>query len=179
MNEIWLITGPMFSNKTKKLIQQIKFVSRKTNNFIVFKSKKDTRKTKNIIFSRHGPSMPAIPVFDHNELWKIFNERSTKPDFVFINEINFFSEEIIPIIKKIAAMNTKVICDGLLKDYKNQYFPVSQELSKIATKVFYQVASCVKCFSPAKFSKRLSKEKAVFFLGNKNTYEARCEKCYF
>jgi thymidine kinase len=54
--------------------------------------------------------------------------------------------------------------------------PLLMAMAEYVTKVH---AICMKCGDLAAFSYRLSPDKGKVLLGEKESYEARCRKCFF
>jgi thymidine kinase len=101
---------------------------------------------------------------------------------VAIDEVQFFDENIVKVVTKLARRGFRVICAGLDLDYKAQPFGPMPELLCIADQVTKIHAICTICGAPATRSQRLikslDKNTDQFMLGETDHYEARCRAHY-
>ena len=70
-----------------------------------------------------------------------------------------------------------MVC-GLDMDFQGNPFQPMPQLMAIAEYVTKLHAICVQCGEPALYSYRLSASKEQVLLGETDSYEARCRKCY-
>ncbi len=147
--KIQIIYGPMFSGKSKLLIEKI--INKKNNNesFLTFKPYFDKR-TENI-YSRNGKQHKSNVIFKVDE---IFNFDLKEIDNIFIDEINFFKESFYEKIIKLKEMGKNIYLSGLDKDYRGDYFPFVKEILEIADEKKSLSGQCFNCGKKAFFTTR-------------------------
>jgi thymidine kinase len=99
-------------------------------------------------------------------------------DVVGIDEAQFFDVEIIRVVQLLANQGKRVILAGLDMDFAGKPFDPMPQLMAIAEYVTKVQAICMECGDLAAFSLRLSTAKEKVLLGEKDSYEARCRKCF-
>lgn len=182
-NSGWIevITGPMYCGKSEELIRRLRRVKIAKQKVKVFKPIIDDRYSKNDVVSHSGDSMEAISV-DHPE--EILKRVDDKIDVVGIDEIQFFSKEIIEVCEILANQGKRVIVAGLDRDFRGEPFGPMPELLSRAEYVDKLHAICVVCGNPATRTQRLingrpaSYSDPVIMVGASEVYEARCRKCH-
>ena len=175
-NSGWIevICGSMFSGKTEELIRRIRRAEIAKLNTIIFKPNIDNRYSSNHIVSHNQSKMESILVEDINEIL----ENSTEMDVIGIDEAQFFSNELIPVCKKLAKDNKRVVVAGLDTDFKGIPFGPMPALMCESDFLDKLRAICVKCGNPASFSQRLIKDLEQVLIGETDVYEARCRNCF-
>ena len=177
-----LITGPMSCGKTEELLRRIKRAIIAKKKVKVISPALDTREQGDYIKSRNGMFLEAIKVKSASE---ILTHITSEDKIVAIDELQFFDDEIIDVIKSLMDMGKKVIGSGLDLDFKSEPFGQMPNLLAIATKVDKLTAVCMKCGCDfATRTQRLidgkpaDKNSPTIMIGGDETYEARCVKCY-
>lgn len=175
-NSGWIevICGSMFSGKTEELIRRIRRAEIAKMNTIIFKPDFDNRYSSNHIVSHNQSKMKSILVDDINEIL----ENSTEMDVIGIDEAQFFSNELIPVCKKLAKDNKRVVVAGLDTDFKGIPFGPMPALMCESDFLDKLRAICVKCGNPASFSQRITKDSKQVLIGETDVYEARCRNCF-
>jgi len=175
-NSGWIevICGSMFSGKTEELIRRIRRAEIAKMNTIIFKPNLDNRYSSNHIVSHNQSKMESILVEDINEIL----ENSTEMDVIGIDEAQFFSNELIPVCKKLAKDNKRVVVAGLDTDFKGIPFGPMPALMCESDFLDKLRAICVKCGNPASFSQRITKDSKQVLIGETDVYEARCRNCF-
>ena len=175
-NSGWIevICGSMFSGKTEELIRRIRRAEIAKMNTIIFKPNIDNRYSSNHIVSHNQSKMESILVEDINEIL----ENSTEMDVIGIDEAQFFSNELIPVCKKLAKDNKRVVVAGLDTDFKGIPFGPMPALMCESDFLDKLRAICVKCGNPASFSQRITKDSNQVLIGETDAYEARCRNCF-
>ena len=175
-NSGWIevICGSMFSGKTEELIRRIRRAEIAKMNTIIFKPNIDNRYSSNHIVSHNQSKMKSILVEDINEIL----ENSTEIDVIGIDEAQFFSNELIPVCKKLAKDNKRVVVAGLDTDFKGIPFGPMPALMCESDFLDKLRAICVKCGNPASFSQRITKDSKQVLIGETDVYEARCRNCF-
>ncbi|MCL5036717.1 MAG: thymidine kinase [Chloroflexi bacterium] len=179
----WLevICGSMFSGKSEELIRRVKRARIARQNVQVFKASLDDRYSHEEVCSHDGGSVEAVPVGDP---WEIMENVKPETQVVGIDEVQFFSDEIIDIVKELAEKGKRVIVAGLDQDFRGEPFGPVPALLAIAEVIDKLHAICMVCGSPASRSQRLinGKEAAydddLIIVGAEQVYEARCSMCH-
>ncbi len=182
-NSGWIevITGPMYSGKSEELIRRIRRVKIAKKKVKVFKPIIDNRYSNDNVVSHSGDSIEAIPV-DHPE--ELYDRLEEDTEVVAIDEIQFFSEEIVEIIESLADDGKRVIVAGLDRDFKNEPFTPVPELLAKAEYIEKLHAICLQCGDPATRTQRLidgepaSYNDPLILVGATENYEARCRSCH-
>jgi len=168
-----VVCGPMFSGKTEELIRRVRRAQIARQKIQIFKPAIDNRYHETNVVSHVGLSVEAVPVESSlGILTKVYD--STR--VVAIDEVQFFDNDIILVIKKLSRRGIRVICAGLDQDYTGSSFGPMSELLCMADSVDKIQAVCTVCGSPA--SKTFRKDPEVcddqVLVGESDLYEARC-----
>ncbi len=182
-NSGWIevITGPMYSGKSEELIRRIRRVKIAQKKVKVFKPLMDDRYSNDNVVSHSGDSIEAIPV-DHPE--ELYERLEDDVEVIAIDEIQFFSEEIVDISETLADKGKRVIVAGLDRDFRNEPFVPMPELLSRAEYVEKLHAICLQCGDPATRTQRLidgepaSYNDPIILVGATENYEARCRSCH-
>jgi thymidine kinase len=95
-----------------------------------------------------------------------------------IDEAQFFDESIVEVCNSLADRGVRVLVAGLDMDFNGNPFGPMPRLLAIADYVTKVHAICVRCGSLALYSYRKSDVEKVILLGEKDTYEPLCRKCF-
>ena len=175
----WLevICGSMFSGKSEELIRRIRRAQFARQEVKVFKPTIDNRYSEDAVVSHNGNSVIAIPVATPAEMFRYI---STATDVVAIDEVQFFSDDIIDVVQTLADHGYRVIAAGLDQDFRGEPFGPVPALMAIAESVTKLQAVCTVCGSPASRTQRLingvpaSYDDPVILVGASEAYEPRC-----
>lgn len=177
-----IITGPMSCGKTEELLRRVKRCIIAQKKVKVVSPQIDTRSKGDYIESRNGLWLDAITVKDANDILHRINDSD---EIVAIDEIQFFDENIVNVVKTLISRGVRVIASGLDLDFKGEPFGYMPELLCLADKVDKLSAVCMKCGADnATRTQRLvngipvDKNSPLIMIGGDETYEARCLKCY-
>lgn len=176
-----VICGSMFSGKTEELIRKLKRAKIAKKNVRVFKHKLDDRTTIESLYSHNGGNIKAVALDNPKDI-KLFIDDET--EVVGIDEVQFYSNEIIKEIIKLVEDGINVIVAGLDLDFRGVPFGCMPNLLSIADKVIKLKAICNKCGKDAHFTQRLVNNKPAKFddpivlIGAQECYEARCRSCF-
>jgi len=147
-----LIIGPMFSGKTKKMIEFIRLKKREGKKSIIISHASDIRYAKMKIASHDGQLEPCISLYDLLPVLdtQVFSET----DCVFIEEAQFF-DDLLPFVLKCIACKKNVYVAGLQSDYMMRPFSNIISLISLADNIIHLRAKCMYdgCFQDAPFSK--------------------------
>jgi thymidine kinase len=188
---VTLYYGPMFSGKTKKIIEVIdryKFKKKENNkkyNLCAIKSSYDTRNKDMEIDSHDNGSSSIICNFKVKKLMSIWNIVKIKYDVVVIDEGQFF-EDIVQFPDLCANNGKDVFIAALDGDYKRNPFGNICKLIPKCENAIKLNAECGECgkakasFTGKKIIKTTEeiKKECVVEIGGKDIYTSLCRKCY-
>ena len=172
---IQVITGPMFSGKTEELIKRVRILEYAEIKTLVIKPLTDNRFSDNKIVARSGVEKITMIAKNGEEILSFWDESY---DAIIIDEVQFFGQDLIPIIEDLASRGKRVIVSGIDTDYKMQPFGIMPYLLAIADDVIKLVAVCLICKNAASKSFRKSDSTKINQIGDKDEYEARCRSCH-
>lgn len=180
-----VICGSMFSGKTEELIRRLRRAEYAKQNVLTIKHKIDNRKSEATISSHDGEERMAFSIDNNKEnISKILELANKNIQVVGIDEIQFFPQEIIPVIMKLVEMGKKVIIAGLDLDFKGEPFGIMPILMAVADTVLKLKAICVICGNDAHHTQRIINgqpakyDDPIILVGAKEFYEARCKNCF-
>jgi len=172
--QIEVICGSMFSGKTEELIRRLTRARLAKQQVEIFKPSLDTRYHDTHVVSHNETSIRSTPVSFAGDILLL----SGTCDVVGIDEAQFFDEDIVRVVQLLANQGKRVILAGLDMDFEGKPFDPMPKLMAIAEYVTKVHAICMKCGDLAAFSYRLSAVTEKVMLGEKDSYEARCRKCF-
>lgn len=173
---IEVVCGPMFSGKTEELIRRVKRAQIAKQRLQLFKPAIDTRYDEKKIVSHSSQAIMSEPVEKAVDI--LLNLKDTTR-IVAIDEVQFFDDEIVKVVTKLADRGYRVICAGLDLDYRGVPFGPMPMLLALADNVQKIQSICTVCGSPATRSQRLTDSRDTVLLGETEAYEARCRAHYF
>ncbi len=115
-----LIIGTMFSGKSTELIRRINRYEIAGRKVQLFKPSLDNRYGLDNISSHDGLKRDVIYIHGASEILDRLDD-STR--VVGIDEVQFFTSDILGICERIADSGRIVVACGLLKDFRDEYFP--------------------------------------------------------
>ena len=176
------ICGSMFSGKSEELLRRIKRDVIAKQKVLLFKPSIDNRYDENRVSTHNGNSYDSISIEKSSDILNFVKD--TKYDIIGIDEIQFFDNDIVKIINKLADDGIRVIVAGLDMDFKAEPFHPMPEIMAISEMVTKLHAVCNKCGKEASRSQRLINGKPakyddpVVVIGASESYEARCRHCH-
>jgi thymidine kinase len=171
---IEVICGSMFSGKTEELIRRVNRARIAKVNVEIFSPVADTRYDKSALVSHNLNSIPSKAVSSAASILPLAGHIQV----VGIDEAQFFDDELPEVCATLANSGVRVIIAGLDMDFKGRPFGAMPQLMAMAESVTKLHAVCVKCGNQAMYSYRLVPDDSKILLGEKESYEARCRKCY-
>ncbi|WP_026953002.1 thymidine kinase [Algoriphagus mannitolivorans] len=172
--QIEVICGSMFSGKTEELIRRLTRARIARLKVEIFKPSLDKRYHEENVVSHNENSIRSTPVNFAGDILLLAGDC----EVVGIDEAQFFDLDLADVVQKLANQGKRVILAGLDMDFEGKPFEPMPQLMAIAEYVTKVHAICMKCGDLAAFSFRLSTSKDKVMLGEKESYEARCRKCY-
>ena len=170
---IEVIAGCMFSGKSEELIRRLRRAKIARQRVQVFKPSADTRSQG--LESRDRWGFEATAVGDSEEMranlhWGV--------EVVGVDEAQFFDPGLVSLVVELAGAGRRVIIAGLDMDFLGHAFGPIPELMAVADYVSKLHAICVRCGAPAMFSQRTAGGRDQVQVGDEESYEARCRRCF-
>jgi thymidine kinase len=165
----------MFSGKTEELIRRLKRVKIANLKAEIFKPKIDIRYHEQQIISHDENAIISTPIDNSQTILLL----AQNVDVIGIDEAQFFDDQLPDVCDQLALKGMRVIIAGLDMDYTGKPFGQMPNLLAKADYITKLHAICVQCGNIANYSYRKSPEKNQVVLGEKESYEPRCRKCYY
>ncbi len=179
---IEVITGSMFSGKSEELIRRIKRAEYAKQKTVVFKHSIDDRYDENSVVTHSRNEISAYAVSDVKSMRDIVN--ITGASIIGIDEVQFFTNEIVEFIKEMADKGKRVIAAGLDTNFRGEPFEPMPYLMAIAEKVDKLHAICSVCGAEASRTQRIVNGEPALYnepvikVGATEEYEPRCRECH-
>lgn len=182
----WLevICGSMFSGKSEELIRRLRRAKYANQKVVAFKHSIDNRYDETKLASHSQTFIEGIPAADTKTIEDLVMRDYIDAEVIGIDEVQFFGDEIVPLVEKFANMGKRVIVAGLDQDFRGEPFHPMPELMTRAEHVDKFNAICTCCGSPASRTQRLVNGEPAYFddpiimVGASESYEARCRRCH-
>lgn len=174
-----VITGPMFCGKSEELIRRLRRAAIARQKVQVFKPLTDTRYNLAKVTSHSGYEFDAKPLEHAIDVPGMVEASTT---VVGIDEAQFFDDEIIPVVQKLADKGIRVLVAGLDTDFRGEPFGPIPVMMAQAERVDKLWAICMVCGGAASRTQRLIDGKParyddpVIVVGASELYEARCRQ---
>ncbi|NVO19435.1 MAG: thymidine kinase [Bacteroidetes bacterium] len=171
---IEVICGSMFSGKTEELIRRLNRARIAKQRVEIFKPEIDKRYDEINVVSHNENSIRSIPVQSSSQIL-MFIEGC---DVIGIDEAQFLDADLPAVCNYIANQGIRVIVAGLDMDFQGNPFgpiPAIMSAAEYVTKVH---AICMRCGDLAHYSHRTVQGDKLVMLGEKESYEPLCRKCY-
>ncbi|EOZ92097.1 Thymidine kinase [Indibacter alkaliphilus LW1] len=172
---IEVICGSMFSGKTEELIRRLNRALIARQKVEIFKPSIDKRYHEFDVVSHNETAIRSTPVQFAEDIILL----AGNCDVVGIDEVQFFDNRVVHVATVLANAGKRVILAGLDMDFEGNPFEPMPQLLAVAEYVTKVHAICMKCGDLASYSFRLSETREKVVLGEKESYEARCRKCFF
>jgi len=164
---IEVICGSMFSGKTEELIRRLKRAEFANQKIIIFKPITDIRYSQNKVVSHDSNEIESIPVASSKKILEL----SKDVDVVALDEAQFFDNEVVDVSNQLANTGKRVIIAGLDMDFEGNPFGPMPYLMAIAEFVTKVHAICTETGNLANYSHRISKNKDLVLLGEREEYQ--------
>ncbi len=172
-----VVCGSMFSGKTDELIRRLRRATIARQKVQVFKPAIDNRYDIQKVTSHAGSDFDAMPIQKAAEILTNLQPETT---VIGIDEAQFFDDEIVSIVQRLAGRGLRVIVAGLDTDFRGEPFGMMPILMAEAEKVDKYQAICMVCGEPACRTQRLVNghpahyHDPIVIVGASELYEARC-----
>ncbi len=169
------ISGGMFSGKSEELVRRLRRATMARQRVQVFTPAADTRQEPQRLVTRDKRELDAVSVASSGEL-----RRQVQPgvEVVGIDEAQFFDDGLVDVVSELADSGVRVIVAGLDLDYLRRPFGPMPRLLAIAEYVDKVHAVCMRCGAAAHYSQRIAGGGEQLQVGDSESYEARCRRCY-
>ena len=171
---IEVICGSMFSGKTEELIRRLKRAKIANKGVEIFKPAVDTRYDEEEVVSHDRNSIRSTPV-SHSENILLLADGV---EVIGIDEAQFFDAELVSVCEKLAKKGSRVIIAGLDMDFQGKPFGPMPNLLAVADYITKVHAICMVCGDIALHSYRKVNIDSTVLLGETESYEPRCRKCF-
>jgi len=182
--ELKVITGCMFSGKTKKIAQIIN-QEKQPKSCYCYKPDTDNRGGTNYISTNYGENIlaRALPFQAPEEIFNANNLPTTSEgvnSLIIIDEAQFFPKEIVNVVQLLLERGYDVIVAGLNLDFRGEPFGSMPQLMAMANEVIELTAICNVCGEAAVRTQRIINGEPAHYkdplvlIGGSNKYEARC-----
>lgn len=174
---IEVICGPMFAGKSEELIRRLRTLYYTKAHIVAFKPAIDDRYDRSAISSHSGEKYEAHAIKSEQE---ILPNLSDDVSVVAIDEVQFFSNDVVRICEGLADRGVRVIVAGLDTDFKGEPFGPMPDLLARAEFVTKLTAVCTVCGQAATRTQRLINgeparyDDPIIQVGASESYEARC-----
>ena len=193
-----VITGPMFSGKTSRLLEFLEREQLANNSIMLFKPDIDNRYTDSAKGEAAANGIPNGHVYSHKMLHmpaelipiggvggEMIRSKAEGIKAVGVDEAQFFTPEakIPETLEQLANAGTHVYVSMLNKDHRGGVFGISADMLTRADMIYSLSAVCRKCGSDnATLTQKVINGKEVFGeqveVGGKDLYEPRCRDCF-
>ena len=183
IGKIEVICGPMFAGKTEELIRRVKRMEYAKKKYLVFKPNIDNRFSTCEVVSHNKKRTNAINI-DINNPNMVSKYITEDISALVFDEVQFFNESLLNIVKDYASKGLRIICAGLDKDFLGNPFGIMPNLLALADEVTKLTAICMVCGEEATETQRIIDghpaydDDDVVLIGATESYEARCRKCH-
>ena len=172
---IEVIAGGMFSGKSEELVRRMRRALIARQRVQVFKPATDTRHESERLVTRDKRELAAESVANSRELseklhWGV--------QVIGIDEAQFFDEGLVQLLNDLADAGKRVIVAGLDQDFRRRPFGPMPGILATAEYVDKVHAICVRCGAPAHYSQRTAGGGEQVQVGDTESYEARCRRCF-
>jgi thymidine kinase len=171
---IEVIAGSMFSGKTEELIRRLRRAQYARQRLEIFKPAIDIRYSKEEVVSHNESAIHSTPVSSAGNILMLVQD----VDVVGIDEAQFFDEGLVDVCVELANRGIRVIVAGLDMDFKGRPFGPMPALFAVAEEVTKVHAICLRCGDLAQYSYRTVAGEEKVLLGETDSYEPLCRRCY-
>jgi thymidine kinase len=171
---IEVVAGCMFSGKTEELIRRLTRAKIARQKVVIFKPAIDVRYADDAVVTHTKESLPCIPVESAGQILNLVGDAVV----VGIDEAQFFDQELVEVVNRLADDGHRVVVAGLDQDFMGRPFEPMPQLLCVAEYITKTLAVCMQCGAPADRSQRMVNRDAQVLLGSEHIYEARCRSCW-
>jgi thymidine kinase len=134
----------------------------------------DLRYHRTAIASHSQQTHDAHTIRNVEDLRAALFPQLNEVEVVGIDEVQFLSPEIIPLVNELIELGKRVILGGLDMTFEAEPFGPVPALMAMADKVTKLSAVCMVCGQSAIHTQRLGASQELVIVGAVGMYEARC-----
>ncbi|MHB1829905.1 MAG: thymidine kinase [Candidatus Micrarchaeaceae archaeon] len=179
-----VITGPMFSGKTTKLIKDLNRL-KKTRRVVIFKSTIDNRYSGSDVVSHEGLKVPALLLPKGEEGIAALKQAAANYDVIGIDEAHFWgdTEGFAQALNELAFESKTVYVSMLSRSSDDgTALEIAKDIIPLADRIYLLNSKCSMCSKKASFTKRITPYRLVdgkpSYVGGAEDYEIRCRECF-
>lgn len=176
-----LILGPMFSKKSKRLLEYIRESKIVEYDVMSIKPSNDIRYTDKHVICTHDKETEPCHMVPINQLESIYElEEFKKAKIIFIEEGQFFKGLYEAVMYMMDKCNKKIYISALNGDSQRKPFGEINQLLSLAHHIEWMTALCIKCKDGTKgiYSKAKIVLADQIHVGSAEEYDAVCLKHY-
>lgn len=174
MGWVEVIVGSMFSGKTEELIRRLRRAEYARLEVEIFKPHVDTRYSEDDVVSHDEKTIRSTPVASSGNILLLAGDA----DVIGIDEAQFFDNNLADVCTSLANQGKRVVVAGLDMDFRGKPFGPIPSLLAVAEYITKVHAICVECGGLAQYSHRKTASDKLVELGETETYEPLCRKCF-
>lgn len=144
--------GPMFSGKSAHIIKEI--LNNIDSSKLIFKPSADVRSEN--IYTREGLAINAISIEKPIEILSYIKDWVR---IIYIDEINFFDENLINVVKEILSLGIDVVVSGLDRDFRLKWFKTTKKLIDYSDISIKLKAKCQICGKKSEYTAKFINDK--------------------
>ena len=165
--------GPMFAQKTTRLLSHIEKLKYQNKSYILFKPRFDVRYSQTEIVSHSGQKQPCLTVDKGSDILAIMADADVEPSYVIVDEA-FMISGISDALVWLYRYGFNVIVSSLDLTYKAQPFKEIENMLPWATHIEKCTAVCTICGEDAYYTYRKTDDEETIIVGGAELYEPRC-----
>jgi Thymidine kinase len=175
----------MFAGKTEELLRRLRKSEYAGRDTRLFKPARDDRyedEHGGKVATHNGRAREAV-IIEEGEEEQIY-EMGKDLAVVGIDEANFFTENVIDVVTRLADNGCRVIVCGIGQTFNTEPFTPVAELMVSADDLTQLHAVCTQCGKQATRNQRLidgepaPASSPTIKVGGEDVYEARCRHCH-
>jgi len=184
MADLTFVYGTMGSAKTAQaLITKYNHEEHGRSVWLI-KPAADTRDGDGMLKSRLGIEAEVVMIADDQDIFKLFEELTRRPDIVIADEGNLFTAKHIDQMRQIVdEANTNVVVYGLRTDFQTKLFPSSRRLMELADNI-KKIHNLCDCGNEGEVNARFDADGKIVttgeqvLIGGNESYHSVCFRCY-
>lgn len=171
---IEVITGPMFSGKSKELLDIVGILKEKKINYVVFKPSLDSRDYTKLRSRAVEESEEAIVVKSLEDIIK-YLEQTNNITHILIDEVQFLTGDVRELIK-LSKKGIHIVAAGLNLTSELEPFGLMPDLLAVSDNIIRLYAKCAICGRSAKYTAIKGEKDKQVMVGDSEYYPI-CINC--
>jgi len=181
--ELTVIIGPMGSGKTTAVIAKANESLQREEKIVVFRPSVSINNNEDFTYS-DGQAEGLVKSIAVGKEGEMLNFLKWDTGLVCIDDVQFFSPEIVGVVKKILSIGFEVAIAGYDFDYRMEPFGSTLQLARLARRVVELKAKCKQCGNSACFSQKVVSDDITIgdhgrqTISHNENFEPCCAECY-